>query len=53
MEILKAILIGGLVGVVVYIVSTMVPFLAEYAGLLGFISFLAAAFVSYGGTRRL
>lgn len=53
MEILKAFLIGVLVGVVVYIVATMVPFLAEYAGLLGFLSFLVAAFVSYRGDTRL
>ena len=46
MEILKAFFIGILVGLVVYIVAGLVPFLAGYAGLLGLLAFLVAAFVS-------
>ena len=52
MEILKAFLIGVIVGVVVYIIAGLVPFLAGYAGLLGLLAFLVAAFVSYSGTPR-
>ena len=52
MEILKAFFIGILVGLVVYIVAGLVPFLAGYAGLLGLLAFLVAAFVSYNGTTH-
>lgn len=47
MNVLIAFLIGVVVGVLVYIIAGMVPFLAQYAGLLGFLAFLLAAFLSY------
>lgn len=46
MEVLKSFIIGVLVGFVVYVISTQVPFLEAYASLLGFLAFLAAAYLS-------
>lgn len=53
MQVLLAFIVGVIVGVIVYIISLEVPFLAGYAGLLGILSFLLAAFLTYTGNRRI
>lgn len=53
MDILVAFVVGVVVGVIVYIVAGLVPFLAEYAGLLGFLTFLLTAFLYFRSDRKL
>jgi predicted PurR-regulated permease PerM len=49
-QVLIAFVVGVIVGLVVYIVSVKVPFLAEYAGLWSFLAFVLATYVTYRST---
>ena len=49
MKVLLAFLVGVVVGIVVLVVSQKVTFLAEYANLLAFVSFVLATYFSWRG----